>query len=76
MKGFSSKRIAPKVDVLHGTGTYTVFVSPEILQAGAVKGLTSTETTSLIRDGEIQGERREVGEEGHYTPVTTLLPPK
>ena len=30
--------------------------SPEILQAGAVKGLTSTETTRLTKDGEKGGE--------------------
>ena len=42
----------------------------------AVKGLWSTETTRLIGDGEIQGQRMEVGEEGHYIPVTTLSPPK
>ena len=29
--------------------------SPEMLQAGAVKGLTSTETIRLIRDGEKRG---------------------
>ena len=44
IKGFSSKRIALKVDVLR-TGKYTVCrhvrasFSPEILQAGAVKEL-------------------------------------
>ena len=46
--------------------------SPEILQAGAVKGLTSTETTRLIRDGKMGG--MEVGGEVDYIPIATLLP--
>ena len=49
MKGFSSKRIILKVDC-YGTGKYTVcrrvraYFSPEILQAGAVKGLRKNKT--------------------------------
>ena len=59
MKGLSAQCIALKVDK---TRKYTVCrhvhvsFSSEFLQAGAVKGLTSTETTRLTRDGEKGGE--------------------
>ena len=39
--------------------------------------LTSTETVRLIRDGEKGGGGgMEVGEEGDYIPIATLLPPE
>ena len=47
VKGFSSKRIALKLDVWYRTGKYTVcrrvraLFSPKILQAGAVTGVNS-----------------------------------
>ena len=54
MKGLSAQRIALKVDVIGPENILFagIFFSPEILQAGAVKGLMSTETSRLIRDGE------------------------
>ena len=51
MKGVLSKRIAFKVDALWDRKIYclqarTCIFSPEILQAGAVRGLMSTQPTS------------------------------
>ena len=39
--------------------------------------LTSTETIRLIRDwGGVGGGGMQVGEEGDYIPIATLLPPE
>ena len=52
-------------------------LSPEILQSGAVKGLTSIETTRLIRDGKRVGKGvRRWGKRDLYTyryTVTTIM---
>ena len=38
--------------------------------------LTSTEATGLIRDRDKGRVGMEVGEEGDYIPIATLLPPE
>ena len=48
-----------------------------VVGAIKIRCLTSTETISLIRDGEKEaGEGMEVGEEGDYIPIAALSPPE
>ena len=71
---FSSKRIALKVDVTGPANTVFRRVrasfSPEIVPAGALMRLTSTETIRIIRNGE-----KGVGGEADYS-IATLSPPE
>ena len=77
VKGFSLKRITLKVNALQDRKRYCLeaspyIFSPEILQAGAVKGLTSTETIRLITDGEKRGGTFRWGEGRLYTYCYTV----